>query len=158
MRTNLLLRFIKLAILPVIGFGIGLRLVGPSIVALAQAPANWFSITNGDTTCHAHLVSTTGYPFYFVCSNPRGAFEGTYTPVSANTATDVITFGLSAGVGDTGNNICMVAINVTTNPVTIGSFGSIPAQSVGFQCAGSAAGVGQISIAPIASLKGVKKK
>jgi hypothetical protein len=129
-----------------------------AIALHAQTPANWFNITNGDTICHAHLVNTTGYAFYFVCSNPRGGFEGTYTPASANTATDVITFGISAGQGDTGNNVCMIAINVTANPVTIGSFGTIPGQSVGFQCAGSAGGSGQASIAPIASLKGVKKK
>jgi hypothetical protein len=124
-------------------------LILAAVSAFGQAPANWFNVTNGDTNCHARLLTTGSTSIFFSCSNPRGSLSGTYVPAAAMTATDVITVGLSAGLGNTGNNICMIAINVTANPVTIGSFGSIPAQSVGFQCAGSAGETGTVSIAPL---------
>lgn len=148
MRINLPSKFIKLLALA----------AGAAIMGLAQTPANWFNITNGDTNCHAHLLSPTGYAFYFVCSNPRGGFEGTYTPATANTATDVITFGISAGAGNTGNNVCLLAINVTANPVTIGSFGTLPAQFVAFQCDGSAGGIGTAPLTPPPPSPQTKKK
>ena len=127
-----------------------LLLVAPTI---AQTPAAWFTVADGDTNCHAHLVTTASNAIYVVCYNPRGGFTGTFTPNTANITTDVLTFGLSAGVNNTGGDLCMIAINTTAAAVTIGSFGSVPPQSVGFQCAGSSGTSGQAAIAPITSLK-----
>lgn len=132
-------------------------LILAALPAFGQAPANWFNVTNGDTNCHARLLTAGSESVFYSCSNPRGTLSGTYVPAGSLTATDVITVGLSAGQGNTGNNVCMIAINVTANPITIGSFGSIPASSVGFQCAGSAGETGTVSIAPLASLKKGKK-
>ena len=121
----------------------------------AQTPPNWFNATNGDVNCHARLLTTAGSTsIFYSCSNLRGTVSGTYVPAATNTATDVITVGLSAGVGNTGNGLVMIAVNATAAPVSIGSFGSVSAQGVVFQFAGGMQG--SVSIAP-AAIKGVVK-
>ena len=106
-----------------------------------------FSANSGDTTCKFHTNAPTPTTIDFTCSNARGSFGGYYAPAAANTATDVITAGLAAGVGNTGSVVCMLALNLTANPVTIGSFGVVPSTSVIFQCAGSSASL-PVSLSP----------
>jgi hypothetical protein len=127
-----------------------------SITAFAQQTF-LFSAGSGDTTCKFHTNAPTPTTIDFTCTNPRGTFGGYYAPATPSTATDVITMGLSAGVGNTGNEVCMMAVNMTTAPVTIGSFGSIPGASVVFQCAGGAASV-PLSLAGVSDSKERKKR
>ena len=125
-----------------------------TVTAFAQQ-TQLFSATSGDTSCKFHTNAPTPTTIDFVCSNPRGSFGGYYAP--ANTATDVITTGLAAGVGNTGNEVCMFAVNLTASAVTIGSFGSVPAGAVVFQCAGGSASPA-ISLSPTVGLKKDTKK
>ena len=98
-----------------------------------------YSAGSGDTTCKFHTNAPTPTTVDFTCTNPRGTFGGYYTPLPANTATDVIITGLEGPINNTGSLTCMMAINMTATPVAIGSFGSVPPASVIFQCAGNAA-------------------
>lgn len=110
--------------------------------ACAFAQANWFTLTNGDTSCHAHLATPTPpttLEFVYSCSNPRGSSSGTYSTLG--TATDAVTVGLS---GPPGSVVCMFAINATAAPVSIGSFGPgpIPPGTVSWQCSSSGQNAG----------------
>jgi hypothetical protein len=110
------------------------------LVGLAPAQQTFlYSAGSGDTTCKFHTNTPTPTTVDFTCTNPRGTFGGYYTPTTTNTATDVMTIGMAGGVGNTGNEVCMMAVNMTGAAVTIGSFNSVPAGSVVFQCAGGAA-------------------
>lgn len=121
-----------------------------------QTQTQLYSAGSGDTTCKFHTNVATPTIIDFTCTNPRGAFGGYYAPVAANTATDVITIGLAAGVGNTGNEVCMLAVNMTANATAMGSFGSVPPGSVVFQCAGGAASP-PIAILPPAPSTNLKK-
>ena len=133
------------------------------LAGLAPAQQTFlYSAGSGDTTCKFHTNAPTPTTVDFTCTNPRGSFGGYYAPAAANTATDVITIGMAAGVGNTGNEVCMMAVNMTGAAVTIGSFNSVPAGSVVFQCAGGAASAVIPLVAPastpLQTKKGAAKK
>jgi hypothetical protein len=129
-----------------------LALLTLAALSLHAQQTQLFSASSGDTTCKFHTNAATPTTIDFTCTNPRGTFGGYYAPAASNTATDGITIGL-AGVGNTGNEVCMLGVNMTANPVTIGSFGTIPPTSVVFQCAGGSASTPILLTPPAASLK-----
>lgn len=121
----------------------------------AQNP-NWFNITNGDTTCRASTVQTSPFRFTYYCGNPRGATAGSWTADPSNTATDSLTVGLSGlapGTLTPGGTICQFAMNMTANPVTMGSFGLVPAGSVYWQCSAFAQGTGTQPVSGVQPIK-----
>jgi hypothetical protein len=115
-----------------------MRLAVLFIAACSLHAQNWFQFNNGDTTCRASTVQSSPFRFTFLCENARGATGGSYTAVGSTTA-DVIQFGLS---GTTPENTasCLIAVNTTAVAVVIGSFGSVAANSVAWQCAQGVSG------------------
>lgn len=101
----------------------------------------WVVSTVGDTHCSATPISSSPLKFNFYCSNPRGVASGSYTASLNNLTTDTLTVGLSSQTG-LGGVSCMFAVNATANPVTMGSFGSVGAGSVSWQCADTGQQVG----------------
>ena len=84
------------------------------LAGLAPAQQTFlYSAGSGDTTCKFHTNTPTPTTVDFTCTNPRGTFGGYYTPTTTNTATDVMTIGMAGGVGNTGNEVCMMAVNMS---------------------------------------------
>jgi hypothetical protein len=126
----------------------------------AQATPYWFQVGNGDTTCQAQTASTSPFRFDWLCKNSRGQLAGAYTPNPANTASDVMTFGLQGPGAQQGPEgvgvLCLIAVNMTGTPILVGSFGSVGASSVAWQCNGQS--VGSLPVPTAApALKGAKK-
>lgn len=146
-----------------VAFAIGWYFMPPvgwlPATAHAQASPYWFQVSNGDTTCQAQTASTSPFRFDWLCKNSRGVLAGAYTPNAANTASDVMTFGLQGPGAQQGPEgvgvLCMIAVNMTDTPILVGSFGSVGASSVAWQCNGQS--VGSIPVPPTPALKGTKK-
>jgi hypothetical protein len=121
----------------------------------AQTVPYWFQVSNGDTTCQAQTAATSPFRFDWLCKNSRGTLAGAYTANATTAPSDVIIIGLNgpenaAGTAGGAGVSCMIAVNMTANAYTVGSFGSLAAGSVAWQCNGQA--VGSLSITPPASL------
>jgi hypothetical protein len=120
-----------------------------------QSAPYWFQVSNGDTTCQAQTAATSPFRFDWLCKNGRGTLAGAYTANATTSPSDVIIIGLNgpenaAGTAGGAGVSCMIAVNMTANAYTVGSFGSLAAGSVAWQCNGQA--VGSLSITPPASL------
>lgn len=132
-------------------------LAGVLIVMLpasGQTTPYWFSVTNGDTTCRAFTVQPSPFRFSYLCENPRGAVGGSYTAVG-NTTMDSITVGLSPT--SSGGGLCQFVVNTTAVNASIGSFGTVLANSVAWQCNTQAVGstpIGSPAVPPSAAIKG----
>jgi hypothetical protein len=126
----------------------------------SQTVPYWFQVSNGDTTCQAQTAATSPFRFDWLCKNGGGTLAGAYTANATTPPSDVLTIGLNgpenaAGTAGGAGVLCLIAVNMTANAYTVGSFGSLAAGSVAWQCNGQA--VGSLSITPAASLI-IKKK
>jgi hypothetical protein len=100
----------------------------------------WFFITNGVTSCRGSTVVAPLPKISFFCGDATEAAAGSFT-AALNTAQGVFQFGLNTTPSN--GLTCMVAINATPAPITIGSFGTIPSMDAAYQCSSSGFQSGQ---------------
>jgi hypothetical protein len=121
-----------------------MRLALIFLLAAALHAQTYFTASSGSVTCRVTPRASTTVAFSYLCFEPGGATAGSYT-AAATTTVDVVPIGLTIGlpVGlsvPAGSVTCMIAVNSTLAAVVVGSFGSVPASSFSWQCAGSQSG------------------